>query len=529
MFGAGTPMQKSDAMRSSPLVIAASVLTACFSPEVDPNASGSGSGGDASTGTSGSSDGPPGSSTTVDDTGTSTDPDTTASEAQTNTTDPNDAAPIVEAFTVNGSTRPAEVDEGGTITLEAEATDDVGVAGVEFFDGEDSLGVVQSGPFELEVAVSSVDSGSHVYRAVATDTIGQTGESQEVVLSINIVGGVVEFLREDLFTGVDVLTVINGGVDAGMRDRVFLNAIIDDGGSSQVMAFNDDLSQLWSRTIPGQTPGRPVTADGQLVVGSTDSEALTLVYRVLSPTTGDTITSLILETNAGSSLDIAGSGRVSTSADRIVVNNSLQHIAAYDSELSEQVWLANQPGTTDLAESGPHLFVSFGRSGTKCAPGSDFCVRRFGSDGQTDWTAGLPATHPGLLAPHPDGGAFAVVGFSDTGYEVFRMQADGAIALLTTLGEDEAQYITAAAADGAGGLVLSGSTGGYGTGRAFVTRLRGDGTVEWDKRPFFNGGVNSAALDVEVDGDSVFVYGVANNSTDFLSFTGDAWIARLSL
>ena len=516
-------------MRSSALVLAAIVLTACFSPEVDPNANAGGSGSEGSTSGAGSSGGGLEPSTTANDTETSGDPDTTAGDTQTNTTDPNDDAPVVEAFTVNGSTRPAEVGEGGTIMFEAEATDDVGVAGVEFFDGQDSLGVVESAPFELDVAVSSADSGSHSYRAVATDTIGQTGESDEVTLSINIVGGVIEVLREDLFTGVDVLTVINGGIDAGMGDRVFLNALIDDGGSSQLMAFNDDLSQLWSRTLPGQTPGRPVTADDRLVVGSTDSEALTLVYRVLSPTTGDTITSLVLETDAESSLDIGGLGRVSRSADGVAINSSLQHIAGYDPGLSEQVWLANQPQTTDLAASGQYLFASFGSSGAKCASGSDFCVRRYGSDGQTDWTVGLPATHPGLLAPHPDGGAFAVVGFSDTGYEVFRMQPDGAIALVATLGEDETQYVSAAAADGAGGLVLSGSTGGYGTGRAFVTRLRGDGTVEWDQRPFFNGGVNAAALDVEIDGASVFVYGVANNSTDFLSFTGDAWIARLSL
>lgn len=516
-------------MRSSALVLAASVLTACFSPEVDPNANAEGSGSEGSSGGVGSSGAGLEPSTTGNDTETSGDPDTTAGDSETGTTDPNDAPPVVEAFTVNGSTRPAEVDEGGTITLEADATDDMGVNDVEFFDGDTSLGVVDSAPFELEVPVSSADSGSHTYRAVATDTAGQTGESEEVVLSVNIVGGVIEILREDLFTGVDVLAVINGGLDTEMEDRVFLSAIVDDGGTSQIMAFNDGLSQLWSRTIPGQTPGSPTTQDDQLVVGSTDAESLTLVYYVLSPTTGDTVTSLVLETDAGSGLDIAGSGRVSKSEGRVIINNSLQHIAAYEASLSEQAWLANQPTTTDLVGSGQHLFVSFGSSGVKCATGSDFCVRRYGSDGQIDWTAGLPVTHPSLLAPHPDGGAFAVVGFSDEGYDVFRIQTDGATSLIASLGKDDAQYVSAADADGAGGLVLAGASGGYGTGRAFVTRLRPDGTLGWDQRPFFNGGVDSAALDVQVEGAQVYVYGITNNNTDFLSFTGDGWIARLSL
>ncbi len=516
-------------MRSSALVLAAAVLTACFSPEVDPNANADGSDGEPSTGEVGSSGPGPGTSTTANDTETSDDPDTTVGETQTGTTDPNDDAPVVEAFTVNGSTRPAEIDEGGTILFEAEASDDVGVAGVEFFDGETSLGVVESAPYELELLVSSADSGSHTYRAVATDTVGQTGESEEVTLSVNIVGGVIEVLREDLFRGSDGLTFVNGGVDAAMDDRVFLNAIVEGGGSSRVIGFNDDLSQLWSQLYAEQTPGRPVTVDGAVIIGGTDNDALTLVYRSLSAETGETTESLIIETDANNTGDLFSYGRVGRSTGSVVVNNSLQQLAAYDAGLSERSWLASVSYTADLSELGENTFVSFGDTSEDCATATNYCVRRYGSDGQSDWTTGLPISQPALLAATPDGGVFAVVGLPDAGYEVFRIQPDGTMSSVATLAEDATQYISGARADGSGGLVLAGASGEYGTGRAFVSRLSSDGALIWDQRQFFNGGVDSAALDVEVDGASVFAYGLANNTSDFLSFAGDTWIARLSL
>lgn len=523
-------MAKSAGMRRSTLVLIASTLAACFSPEVDPNASQGDTDGDPNSSTGGlsSSGGVTEASTAAEATENGADTTVGATQTETETSD-SDAPPVVEAFTVNGSARPAEVDEGGLLSLSAEASDDVGVTGVEFFDGEASLGVVESTPFELDVVVSSVDSGSHTYRATATDTVGQTAESAEVTLSVNIVGGEIEFLREDLFRGSDGLTFVNGGLDAAMDGRVFLNAIVEGGGSSRVMAFNDDLSQLWSQLYPEQTPGRPVTVDGVVVTGGTDNDALTLVYRSLSAETGETNESLVLETDASNSGGLFSYGRVGRSGGLVVVSDSLEQLGAYDAGLSERSWLANLSDTADLAEFSENTFVSFGGADDDCATASSYCVRRYGIDGQSDWTTGLPSSQPAFLAAHPDGGAFAVVGLPEAGYEVFRLQPNGALANVATLAEDALQHISGARADGAGGLVISGSTGEYGTGRAFVTRLSGDGSFVWDQRQFFNGGIESAALDVEVDGASVFAYGLANNTSDFLSFSGDVWIARLSL
>lgn len=517
--------------RSSSILLLAAGLTACFSPEVgtetNMNASGTETDADPTTTTRapGSEDSTAGETAT-----TGVDPNTTvgATETEADTTAA-DAPPIFESFTVNGSTMPSEVSEGGTITFEAEAIDDVGVVSVEFFDAETSLGVVEDAPYELEVPVSSADSGPHTYSAVATDTGGQTGVSEEITMSVNIVGGVIEVVREDLFVGADGLMIVNGGLDAGMDDRVFLSAVLDGGGSSQVMGFNDGLSQLWSQTYDTQIPGGPATVGDALVVGGTDSDELDLVYRTLAPATGDTVESLTFETTAESSGDLLGAGMVGSFDGRFAFSESLQLFSAYSPDLDERLWLANSPRPIDLAALGPALFMSFGQASDDCAMSSNFCIRRYDTEGQIAWTAGLPSSSPGYVAPHPDGGLFAAAGSGDMGYEVFRISPAGMVSSLGVFDAADEQYVSAATADGAGGLVVSGSTGQYAIGRAFVTRIDGDGNVVWDQRQFFNNNVESAALDVVADGGDVFVYGLSNNISGFIGFSGDAWVARITL
>lgn len=516
-------------MKRTSLLAAAAVLTACFSPEVSTETAMGSGGTDGSTGTGMASGPAEGSSGTgpLEGSSSEVDPDTTATGSETGI-DPNDAPPQFESFTVNGSTTPAEVDEGGTIALEADVTDDMGVASVEFFDGDTSLGVVDAAPFELDVAVSSADSGAHAYSALATDTAGQTAQSEEVSLSINIVGGAIEQLREDLFVGNDTSTIANGGLDVQTDDRVFLAATLAT-GSSRVLAFNDGLSQLWSQTYAGAVSAGPASVGDVLVIGAVDIDNLNFLYRSLSTADGETIATLTRQTDAGSSLDLAGTGRVFRSGDQVVLSESLQSFAAYEADLSSQVWLANMPAPYNLAASGSAVFASFLAPEGECANGSEQCVRRYDGMGQTEWTTGLPTSSPAFLAPHPDGGTFAVLGAGDEGYEVLRLDATGTISEFGTYGSADVQYVAGAHPDGAGGLVVCGSTGPYATGRAFATRIGASGEEVWDQRQFFSNSVDSAALDVVVNDDAVFVYGLANNDAGFLGFTGDAWVARLSL
>ena len=76
-------------------------------------------------------------------------------------------------------TSPAEgsqITEGGTITMSAEASDDVGVTGVAFYINDTLIGEDHQAPYVLNRAMPQGDPGSVVLRTVATDTLGQTAE-----------------------------------------------------------------------------------------------------------------------------------------------------------------------------------------------------------------------------------------------------------------------------------------------------------------------------------------------------------------
>ena len=81
---------------------------------------------------------------------------------------PGDASPVVNIMNpADGST------VSGTITIEAAASDDVGVDTVDFYiDG--TLLVTIAAPYSYAWDTTSVADGSHTIEATATDTVGQT-------------------------------------------------------------------------------------------------------------------------------------------------------------------------------------------------------------------------------------------------------------------------------------------------------------------------------------------------------------------
>ena len=76
----------------------------------------------------------------------------------------------------------------GTVTVQADASDDHGVARVEFFDGTTSLGVDSDGTDGWSIAwdTTATSDGAHTLRAVATDTAGQTASHSVGVTVDNV-------------------------------------------------------------------------------------------------------------------------------------------------------------------------------------------------------------------------------------------------------------------------------------------------------------------------------------------------------
>ena len=73
-----------------------------------------------------------------------------------------------------------------TVTLAASASDDTGVAKVEFFRGATSLGVRTSPPYVWTVNLTAANNGTLQYTAVATDGFGKSTTSNVVSITVDI-------------------------------------------------------------------------------------------------------------------------------------------------------------------------------------------------------------------------------------------------------------------------------------------------------------------------------------------------------
>jgi endoglucanase len=82
------------------------------------------------------------------------------------------------------------VTAAGTITLTATATDNVGVARVEFLDGTTLLATDTMTPYTLGISFTAANNGTHTYTARASDAAGNTRTSAAVVVTVNIGGPV---------------------------------------------------------------------------------------------------------------------------------------------------------------------------------------------------------------------------------------------------------------------------------------------------------------------------------------------------
>jgi len=90
-------------------------------------------------------------------------------------------APVVTALTVS----PNPLRTAGPVTLSAQASDDVGVSAVAFYDGTRLLGTDTAAPYEWTQPYVAAENGTHALRAVATDAAGNSGEAR-TTLTVDI-------------------------------------------------------------------------------------------------------------------------------------------------------------------------------------------------------------------------------------------------------------------------------------------------------------------------------------------------------
>lgn len=98
-------------------------------------------------------------------------------------------APDTVSPTVSLAASATNVTTASTVTLIATASDDVGVARVEFYEGATLLGTRASAPYELAIAFTSADNGVHAYTARAFDVAANSGTSTGMSVTVDIGSG----------------------------------------------------------------------------------------------------------------------------------------------------------------------------------------------------------------------------------------------------------------------------------------------------------------------------------------------------
>ncbi|PRQ02653.1 Ig-like domain-containing protein [Enhygromyxa salina] len=153
-----------------------------------------------------------------------------------------DDPPSIESFEIDGSGSPPKVLQSKVIELVAHASDDLGVAQVEFFEDGDSVGLGAVDPLDATRFVAQrvlsgegVD-GVHQYTVIVTDTTANTAEAGPIQLEVDVpAAGTVIWehtieqspLSDDLFdcmVTADGVLVVGGAI--GSQGAVgYVNAV----------------------------------------------------------------------------------------------------------------------------------------------------------------------------------------------------------------------------------------------------------------------------------------------------------------
>lgn len=530
------------------------LVPACFAPHDPIIATGDGStesgdeSGDTSTGATATTLGESESSAAT----TTTAPDTSTSEADTTA---GDAPPELSSFSVNGSEMPSEILEADMVEIQVAVEDDVGVALVEFFDGDTLIASFTEPPYHTQYLVTSADNGGHSFTAVAHDTADQTAEAGPIPLSISIDGGAIVALQDVGFDGFDTL-FFNPPRVLVRDDELLLYAASEYHGAGfdkvriAVSSYSFGLSEVWASNFPVtptvggshyQTMGRGgVDTDGDLLlcaqVGTSYAGGEpTSVYRA-AESSGQVASELALGASTNAGLAIAPDLDV-------IVATGLAEISRYDASLSDVEWSTNV--AAGLGTSPSVMNISVDSTGAVLLDGVEenakvSFLRKLSADGDILWTReidenlGSSEIAFAWSAVAPDDSVTQVIARSESSSQGIRMityDASGTEASDVVVADGTLLWPHAVVYDPTGRVVIA-ATRVTGTGdlRAWAGRFAPDGAEIWSDSLAVGSGDTSIS-DVVVTAEGR-LFGVGRTdivAVGFLSRVGPAWIAELGL
>ena len=516
--------------------LAVLAVPACFDPMVDPVGTGPGSETDGST-----TD--PSASSTLD---------TDSAEGPLDSTGSLDAPPEITAFTINGSTMPAEQQIAGLIELDVDATDDIGIDHVEIYDGDELVTTIASSPYQAEILISSADNGSHLYSAVVFDTAGQSTESEVVPLSVNVVGGEILELREDIGEvqitfglGAPRITTLPDG-NVIMTGMARLASMPDVRTGLLARGYNPSLSLLWSSehappavglainhlgfSAPSASTSLPIVyVGGQVVLSNGDREATVFFIDSRSGALTESHTTW----TAQDSLFVPVSA---TPSGDVLATMSIAEVARYDEQLSVEHWASAPMG--DLVfeliatqdNEAVALFI-----GDTCASGSTICLRKLSPAGDTQWTRAVAeSTEPGIPTQptiSSDGHIAVAVPTADGNATLLVFDGQGNTLTTAVIDAGLELYSHGMTYTPSGDLVLVGRLlDDDDVPVGWATRVQEDGTAVWEQI-YSIGTADSVVSGVAISSTGrLYVSGYAESfDLEFLTQGAHAWLAELTL
>lgn len=166
--------------------------------------------------------------------GVATDGGANQTDGGTNTTDGGTGDTTAPVVNITEPTDGTTFTTAQTVTVTTDATDDVGVTRVEFYDGQELRGTDSAPPFTFTWNLSSMENGTHTWTARAYDAAGNVGTSAPRSVTVNIAAP-----TQGIATEPNLKVAFIGDTSAGSNYKAVLNLIKSE--NAEFIVHNGDF------------------------------------------------------------------------------------------------------------------------------------------------------------------------------------------------------------------------------------------------------------------------------------------------
>ena len=282
-----------------------------------------------------------------------------------------------------------------TVTISANATDNVNVASVSFYDGPTLIATDTTAAYTYDWALTASDNGVHVWTARAYDSAGNVATSAPVTLTVSIdvtppTVTITAPTNGQVYTTA-LLTVVGTAADAGSPSSGLSTVEVRTNGGSWLLASG---TASWSRSVTLSPCANLIEARSRDKAGNYSAIASTTASYT-PPNTPPTVPSNISPPN-GATVSLTPTLQASVFADLDCTS---------DMHAASQWQVLNSPGTVIVWDSGTNataktsIIVSSG----KLAYASNYLWHVRYEDTRGAWSTysastGFKTAAPGLIA-----------------------------------------------------------------------------------------------------------------------------------